>query len=388
MISLSTEASAAAAALGLGMLLGCGESSAEAGSEAPAPTTENSGFGGGFSMVDDIGGIGNSACLTEIRQGEQLPLDLYIMFDMSCSMNCDPSAAGGLLCCTHDSASRLNPLREAVGQFLTSPETAGIGAGLGYFGHLDIGATSCDPADYTTPAVPIGRLPDQAGPIIDSLQQIVGVGETPTGAAIRGACTYARSWKQQNASHLVTILLVTDGIPEAPRSCSAGSCCPDIRDAMAAAQECAVGAPQVATYVLGVGANLAELTSIAHAAGTETAYLVEGGSVAEQVLDALNTIRGTAQISCEFQIPAPPSGETLDYQAVNVEYTPPGEDPEVVYYVEGRSECDAMLGGWYYDNPVTPTTLELCPSTCEAVSMQAGGRIDIALGCETIRPPA
>ena len=40
-------------------------------------------------------------------------------------------------------------------------------------------------------------------------------------------------------------------------------------------------------------------------------------------IDALNAIRGT-KLACEYLIPAPPPGEKLDFNKVNVEHTPPG----------------------------------------------------------------
>jgi hypothetical protein len=43
-------------------------------------------------------------------------------------------------------------------------------------------------------------------------------------------------------------------------------------------------------------------------------------------------------------------------------------------------------GGWYYDDPVAPTTIELCDATCRALST---GSIQVEFGCTTVEqsPP-
>ena len=254
--------------------------------------------------------VGNTGCVGEVYVGETIPLDIYIMFDQSGSMLND---VGGM--------TRLEAVRRATDQFLVDPQSSGIGVGIGYFGYQPIGMTSCDPAKYQAAAVGVGALPGNAQPIIDSLAGIQPTGETPTGAAIRGACTYATSWKQSNPGHAVVILLVTDGKPEAPLSSKAGLCSPTLEDAVQAATACVQSDAAIRTYVLGVGPLLGNLAQIAQAGGTKQAYLVESGDVTAQVLDALNRIRGDASIPCEFKVPKPPEGETLDLGQVNLIFT-------------------------------------------------------------------
>jgi hypothetical protein len=240
--------------------------------------------------------------------------------------------------------------------------------------------------DYAIPAVGIAPLPGQAQPIISSLAMQSPTGETPTGPALRGACSYTTGWKQQNPTHVVAILLVTDGVPEAPLSALNG-CNPTLQDAQAAAAECLNGPGQVRTFVLGVGASLTNLDQIAQSGGTQNAYLVEGGNVTQQVFDALTAIRGSASVPCEFQIPPPPPNEVLNFNSVNIEYTDPSGARSVVYYVDSVDQCPPDGGGWYYDTPSAPSKILLCPSTCTTVEAQLGAQINVALGCGTIRPP-
>ena len=182
------------------------------------------------------------------------------------------------------------------------------------------------------------------------------------------------------------MLLVTDGVPEAPVS---RNCKPSLEDAEAAAQDC-LTQNQVSTYVLGVGANLDNLSGLAQAGGTGHAYLAGTTDVSTTVLDALNQIRDGAQVPCKFKVPPPPSGQTLDPTHVNVSYEDTSGKSVLVPSAGTASTCDA--GGWYYDNPQAPTTLSLCPSTCDTVTAQLvaaavlkkNSALDIEYGCATV----
>lgn len=361
-----------------------------------APPGDLNGAGGGlvFGNMGVSGAAGNGFmmridlnCVADVHQGEQLPLDIYVMFDVSCSMSCPSDFSGAVDCCPGDPNPRMTPVRSALEKFLES-QGAGVEVGLGYFGMDALGQTSCDPNHYSTPAVPIAPLPQNTQALEQSLNQANPTGETPTGAAIRGACTVARGWVGQNPGHVTVILLVTDGNPEAPLSSVTGTCSPTLPDAQQAATDCAGQQPQVPTYVLGIG-NLANLNQIAQAGGTQQAYLVDPNSdVAAQVLDALNKIRTTAQVPCQFKVPTPPNGETFKKDYVNIEFTDPSGTPVIVYNVGNPNGCDPVNGGWYYDNDQNPQSILLCPATCTTVTTRVGYSVNVALGCVTKTPPA
>ncbi len=338
--------------------------------------------GGNNCQLDDDG----SGCVGQAYEGETLPLDLYIMFDQSGSMCSCIDPVGGQLCPDPNCAeTRLDAVRAATSAFLSDPASAGIGVGIGYFGKQPIGSASCDPGDYSAPAVPIGILPEHAGAITDSLATIQPTGETPSGAAIRGACEYAQAHKAEHPEREVVLLLLTDGKPEAPVTCQNGSgpCCPSLPDAVEAATACREGKKGIRTYVLGVGPLLGNLAEIAEAGGTERAYLVEGGDVSAQVLEALNRIRGDA-IPCEFQLPPPPSGQELT-GLVNITYASPSCEPSYYYHVETQADCTDD-GGWYYDDAAAPEKVLLCPASCDQVA-QPGGRLLFTVGCTTREVP-
>ena len=89
-------------------------------------------------------------------------------------------------------------------------------------------------------------------------------------------------------------------------------------------------------------------------------------------------------LPCVYPIPPPPEGMELDPMRVNVGYTPGGStDQRIIPYVGTSDGADCTAGGWYYDDPATPSSILLCPSTCAEVGGDASGRVDIVFGCQT-----
>ena len=355
-----------------------GVQSAAAGSTTGGVATT----GGINSAVDGCAGPDLNGCVGSNYEGEGLPLAIYIMFDQSASMDCVIEATQpwqNSQC--NGNNPRITPVREAVDLFLNDPASAGIYAGISYFGFMSIGNTSCNANDYSNPAVEIGELPSNAALLTGSLYAVNPTGETPTGAAIRGACSHMTAWHQQNPGFKKVILLVTDGVPEAPAS---NGCNPSIDDAAQAAADCLASDVGIETYVLGVGQALSNLTQIAQAGGTEQAYLVEGGNVSQSVLEALNAIRADAAIPCTLPVPTPATG-MVNYSSVNLGICDPAGNSLSTYYVGDVGSC-ADAGGWYYTNGGATQNIQLCDATCSIVS-SAGSKLFFTLGCDTIDVP-
>jgi hypothetical protein len=89
-------------------------------------------------------------------------------------------------------------------------------------------------------------------------------------------------------------------------------------------------------------------------------------------------------ISCEYDIPPVPGGGAIDPEKVNVAYTPGGGPQQTIGNVPSLADCTPQLGGWYYDDPQSPTQVILCPSTCSAVQGDPNGKLDVLFGCATI----
>jgi hypothetical protein len=348
-----------------------GSGSIVVGNGGTNPGTSGSGSGASAGSTGTCGDTSVNGCAGVAYEAEGGPLDIYIMFDQSGSMLND---VGGL--------TRLEAVQRATAQFLRDPESAGIGVGIGYFGTQPIGQVSCDPNVYRTPDVPITADHEQ---VVRSLNGRMPTGETPTSAALSGACSYAQEYRRQNPGHAVVNLLVTDGKPEAPVSCGSGGCCPTLDEATRVASDCLNGNPGIPTYVLGVGPNLDNLGRIAQAGGTRSAYLVGDQDVTAKVLAALNSIRGDAKVPCNLEIPTPASGAPLDYNQVNVLLSPASCAYEPVYRVRTAAEC-TVEGGWHYDNPEAPTFIALCAASCDRVR-HAGSSLKFSIGCATVEPP-
>jgi hypothetical protein len=291
--------------------------------------------------------------------------------------------SGSMLTPTEDEElTRIDVVRSALAEFLEDPASNGIGVGIGFFGYHELGATSCDPGDFSSPTRGIDTLPPAADGIVNAIGEVEPTGETPTGAAIRGACQYARSWKESHLGHNVSILLVTDGEPKAPITSAYGECVPTIADAVAATADCARAVPAVRTYVLGVGPFLQNLDQIAEAGRTETAYLVED-ETSESVLAALNAIRADATVPCDLRLPDPPSGELLDYGRVNLLTMDAACVQRTVTHVADEADCGEGARGWYYDDSEDPSSILLCDTTCADVSVP-GAQLLYSIGCQTV----
>ncbi len=322
-------------------------------------------------------------CVGSAYEPEYTPLDIYVLFDQSGSMCIcvDPMRDSG---CGGDDCNqiRFDAIEDALERFMTDDESTGIGMALGFFGFDTPGEITCDPAAYEEPAVSWGVLPAHAGSITDAIDAVEPIGETPTDAALEGACAVATARKAAEPSHKVVVLLVTDGHPEAPISCDQlDVCCPTMEASTAMTSACLEEAG-IETYVLGVGPFLENLSEIAEAGGTEAAYLVQEGEVSDRVLEALNAIRADAVIPCELQIPAPPAGENLDYDQVNVLFADATCEGRTFGRVTGPSAC-GDADGWHYDDPVSPERILLCPRSCDRVSVP-GGQLVMQLGCDTV----
>lgn len=346
---------------------------------------QQSGSGGGAAAstgtTSACTGAETAGCVGERYEGEQVPLDLYIMFDVSCSMSCPAEQTGPGLCCRGGPNPRIDQVRNATEQFLQDPASAGMGVGIGYFGFMQGGMTSCDPSRYSAPSVPIAALPGNAAALVTSLNAAQPTGETPTGAAIRGACTYAAQWQSKNRGHKTVVLLVTDGFPEAPTTSQNGGCTPTIADAVQASTTCFGYNPPLPVYVLGVGAQLTNLGEIATAGGTEQPFIVSGADITSQIFQALNQIRALAQIPCQINLPPPPAGATLNTEEVNVGFCDAASQSTTFNYVETEAGCSAS-GSWRYDDPSAPTQIVLCPDTCSRVNVP-GGSLFASVGCRT-----
>ncbi len=306
---------------------------------------------GGFaSTTFDLG------CASSTAKAQLVPVQLVVLLDRSGSMG---DGVNG------DPTLKWDPVTAGLDAFFADPASAGVSASLHLFPSIN---DECNPDAYYTPVVPMSPLPDATTYAAAISAAGAPAGDTPTLPTVSGAISYAQD--SATAGARSAIVLVTDGDPDACDSSVSN-----------VSFEVAKAAATIPTYVIGVGSDLSSLDMIAQSGGTTAPTLVSVGDADQtksDFLTALEQIRGLV-LSCDFAIPSPPAGQTLDYKSVNVLFTPSSGAAEQLLY---DSACSTGVG-WRYDDPTAPTKIELCPGSCTDVRQDHGGRMDVIFGCAT-----
>ena len=247
----------------------------------------------------------------------------------------------------------------------------------------------CDAPFYATPTVGFADLPGNEPKLTAALMDVIPNGGTPTTAAVTGAIQHLRMRATADTTRKPVLVLATDGLPQ--------GCLPANTIGAAAGQLAAgfmgqMGTPGIPTYVIGVFSQ-AEITQatpalmqLSTAGGTGMPFVLTAGQdLGQRFIDTLNQIRGQA-LGCEFMIPPPKPGSTIDHRKVNVRWTG-AAGSENLPYVESADKCDPTRGGWHYDvNPSTgtPTRVRLCEASCKKIKADPAARVELLFGCVTI----
>jgi Mg-chelatase subunit ChlD len=304
------------------------------------------------------------------------PVALYIMLDQSLSMG---------------TSNLWDPAVSALNAFLNDAASGGMDVAIQYF---PSDGSCSDGSGYSTPDVGIGRLPDHAQAIIDSLGDHAPTGlGTPIEGALRGVTEFCKQFQTDNSDEKCVAVLVTDGKPELSLGCSSDH---NTLAGIAGAAHTA----GVTTFAVGLqGADFSLLDQIAMQGGAPdcddgSAYACDVSSGAGKLVDALAKIRDTVTVvethtetqtevqdmplPCEWQIPEPPKGQNFDRDKVNVHLTAPGTD---LSFGKVASEASCKAKGWHYDDPSAPTRIVACPQTCDLIQSTPQAEIQILLGC-------
>ena len=103
------------------------------------------------------------------------------------------------------------------------------------------------------------------------------------------------------------------------------------------------------------------------------------------VFDVLSTeVIKNAGLACEWTIPAPMGEDVIDYAKVNVDFNDGQGNITPIGKVDDPADCANVVDGWYYDDPVKPTKILVCPQTCAKIQGAADASMAIKFGCETI----
>ncbi|MBS2015972.1 MAG: VWA domain-containing protein [Deltaproteobacteria bacterium] len=318
-------------------------------------------------ITNGEGGVpteGGNVCLSEQVKAEAVPLAMLVLVDRSGSMLGDKWEAA----------------TKALRAFADRSEVVGMKMGVQFFPPLAAG-DECNGSLYKNLAVPIASLPENVVAIQSRLlaTQANG-GGTPMRSGLEGSIGAMRDFLEANPLHEGVVILVTDGDPT---SCGAVSA---VVGAASGGAKPPSGVRAVRTFAVGMdGATFGNLDQIASAGGGfPTAFNVGGGAAAQTALvDALEKVR-TGALGCEYVLPLPPPEKgILDLDSVVVELTPGQNDPKTaIRRVPDKAACGATTGGYYYDDPKTPTRVVLCPASCDAVrGAAASAKVDLAFGC-------
>ncbi|MBN2341591.1 MAG: hypothetical protein JXX29_21625 [Deltaproteobacteria bacterium] len=112
------------------------------------------------------------------------------------------------------------------------------------------------------------------------------------------------------------------------------------------------------------------------------------GDLCEQnfdpVFEALgSSVIASSKLNCEWALPTPPDGETLDPDLVNVRFSSATVDAYLVGNVPSAADCPPDTHGWYYDDATAPSRIYVCPDTCTWFQNQTDATLSIEFGCVT-----
>jgi hypothetical protein len=297
------------------------------------------------------------------------PADLLLVLDRSSSMgramdSADNCAAGSTTC-----SQRWATIISSLGTVLTA-SSDDLNWGLKFSGTAGTGGTGGRGGRGGNPApssgncnvsagveVPVG--PGNTDKIQTEISSAGNAGYTPTRLAIDAAVAYLKTVSDGNNKF---ILLATDGEP----NCGSGtsdSTSSDLAGTVTALQN-AVAAGYKA-YVIGVGPETTNLTSLAQAGGTEDFY---SALTPEELSAALSTIVSTVTAGCTYDLPSEPVAPN----AVGV-------------YVDKSLIPQSDSDGWSYA-PGSTTTININGTYCVALMSGESTVVEIFLPCEESAP--
>jgi len=353
----------------------------------------------GSAASGNVDELRDAACAGWSAEPENLPAVLMLVVDVSGSMSRDaPGSTQSKWQITRDA------LQEAINAL---PGTTAVGV-LYYPNQDTTASTTPRPVEAcvnVSAMVPIDLLGPAGSPhrnaLAQSLQDANAAGGTPTHDAYRYAF--------QNGMSVATnfpgnryMLLITDGQPTFLLECLGTGNTQDPVDEQPIVDEIAGARAQgIRTFVIGspgsednvsTGADARPWLSRAATAGdTATAGCSDTApnfchmdmTQATDFGAALR--RGLAQIAgaivaCDYELPEPPPGETLNLGAINVIHTPPGGESTIV----PRTDDPNCTDGWRLD---ANQHVVLCPNTCNQVQADALSSLEVLFGCASVQPP-
>ena len=90
------------------------------------------------------------------------------------------------------------------------------------------------------------------------------------------------------------------------------------------------------------------------------------------------SVVNNSPLQCDIPMPTTDAG-IINPDDVQIELTLPPAGPQILNNVGSAGGCGG--GGWFYDNPTSPSQISLCPETCTAANAVSNPSVTVLLGC-------
>jgi hypothetical protein len=346
--------------------IGSGLNESQGNTPSVGTGTSDDGSTGSFDPGGGTGGAGGAGfeqCQGIDNAATKIPVTMFIQVDKSGSMN---------------ENNKWKNTKAAFIKFFQDPSAKdGLSVALRFW--PDQGCdTSCNVNACSQPQVPAGPLsnPTQVQALINLFNSKSPNGLTPMSAALAGAEQWALNQQTKaEKKEKVVVILVTDGTPTA--------CDLNVNN-MAATADKAFQQKGILTFAVGLqGSQEAQMHTIAKGGHTEKGYFIGNNNAEAELLAALKKIQGSV-LSCTYAMPeSPDASKTIDPKLVNVDYLPGAGGKTTLTQVANETQCGPGEQNWYYDDPLHPAAIILCPKTCDKMQADQNGKVKIVLGCAT-----
>lgn len=406
------------------------------GKHSTSTSTNPNFFAGGSTSSNTSTKVDvDAGCAGDKVAAELTQVNILVLLDKSGSMGNQKNSSGDYDWENCD--SRWNPVAETLLSFFSDSDSSRLYASLSFLPSDGDEWSICNVANYSSPnkgsiKVPLTLLDDAGRAKFTSRlcpcgssgsSCITPSGGTPTLVALQGTMAYADSIRKQYPESKTVIVLLTDGDPgfgfyygskasddkkqllhlyscndlpdktcadsaTCASGCAATGDCADQQTEIDKVTQVISTAPKQTIYVAGVG-DLSESTldAWATASGNDAINLLnlDGPAAANMLRAKLESIRSSS-INCKFKIPTNPNGDQINGDKTNVIYTSgAGVATSLMRTPDGTSNtCGSSDKSWYFDNPVAPTEINLCETTCKPLQQDAKGAIQVVYGCDTI----
>jgi hypothetical protein len=373
------------ATLALTVTAACGDNSEpnRNGASGPNPSAPGGAvFGAGSGQGGTSAGSGtfdgSLACVAQEASTERAPAVVQLVVDTSQSMNSDAPGSN---------RSKWEETRVALlGAIGELPATTAIG--VVFYPDRENDPNRCLDTNVDVALAALGgTASNQRRQVELAFRNQSPDGGTPTHDAYRFALNELAKSPLPGAR---SVVLITDGTPTYSLGCEGTGLVQDAVDPAPLIPEAATAlSGSVHTYVIGSpgseGAR-SSLSRMAEAGGTARAGcshngpkychfdMTEEANFATSLRDALAEIAGLA-LSCNYVLPAPPGGATLDPNQVNVVFEPEGGETELLLRSPAGERC---ASGWQYASE--GQQIALCSDTCDHVR-STGGSLTLQFGC-------